>query len=245
MKKTVLFVAVLFTVFQCFPQKSFSSKDGGASGGANSSFDFFSRTIDINQKSLAFGLTEAEFDGIKDEAYVNPNFLVGNIYQDDKLLKTNIPMRYNAYADEIEIKSHVSEKNYGALMKDPSIYVKINKDIYVFIPYEDSNEKGGYFNILADGKTYDLYKKTTAYFQEPQKARTSYQNDTPPTFGKATKYYLVQNGKFFELPTNKAKVLKVMDSKKSELKTYIGENNLDVDKEADLIKVVTYYDSLL
>jgi intein-encoded DNA endonuclease-like protein len=36
-----------------------------------------------------------------------------------------------------------------------------------------------------------------------------------------------------------------MDSKKSEVKNYIGDNNLDVDKEDDLIKVVTYFDTLL
>lgn len=245
MKKIILFTAILFVTSQCFSQAIKGTYTEGSSGGGNSSFDFFIRTIDLNQKSLAFGLTEAEFATIKDDAYLNPNFLVGNIYQDDKLLKSNIPMRYNAFADEIEIKNHVSEENYGALMKDPSIYVKIGNDIYVFIPYEGSNEKGGYFNILADGKTYDLYKKTTAFFIEPQKAKTSYQRDMPPTFNKTTKYYLVQNGTFLEMPTSKAKVLKMMDSNKSEVKTYIGENNLDVDKEADLIKVVTYFDALL
>jgi hypothetical protein len=250
MKKFVLFAAILFTVSVCISQNGSSLRqDGsyafGSSGGGNSNFDIFIRTIDINQKNLAFGLTEAEFDAIKDEAYANSNFVQGKIFQDDNLLRSNIPMRYNAYADEIEIKSHTSEKDYGALTKDPSIYVKMGNDIYVFIPYEGSNEKGGYFNILADGKTYDLYKKTTTVFQEPTKAKTSYQRDTPPSFNKTTKYYLVKNGIFFELPTSKAKLLKVMDSKKNEMKTYIGENNLDLDKEADLIKAVTYFDSLL
>lgn len=245
MKKILLFTASVLIASQAFSQKSFSTKDGGASGGANSQFDFFSRTIDLNEKAIAFGLTETEFATIKDDAYANPNFLVGSIYQDENLLRSNVPMRYNAYADEIEIKNHVSEENYGALMKDPSIYVKINKDIYVFIPYDGSNEKGGYFNILADGKTYDLYKKTTAAFKKPQNARTSYDSNTPPSFDKTTKYYLVQDGQFFELSTNKSKVLKTMDSKKPEVKDYIKENNLDIDKEADLIKVVTYFDSLL
>lgn len=245
MRKILLLTATILISFQGFSQKSFSTKDGGASGGANSMFDFYSRTIDLNQKALAFGLTEAAFDAIKDDAYPNPNFLVGNIYQDENLLKSNVPMRYNAYADEIEIKNHVSEENYGALMKDPSIYAKINKDIYVFIPYDGSNEKGGYFNILTDGKTYDLYKKITAAFIKPEKAKTSYDSNTPPRFDLITKYYLVQDGRFLELPTSKSKVLKAMDSKKPEVKDYITENNLDVDKEADLIKVVTYFDSLL
>jgi len=245
MKNYILFIASLFFMSICTGQRSFETRGGGSSGGSNNSYDLFLRSIDINQKALSFGLAESEFNAIKDDAYLNAKFLVGNIYQDDKLLKSNVPMRYNAYADEIEIKNHVSEENYGALIKDPSIYVKISQDIFVFIPFEDSNEKGGYFNILTDGKTYDLYKKTTAVFLESQQAKTSYQRNTPASFEKTTKHYLVKEGKFYELPGNKAKLFKVMDSKKSEMKKYINDNNIDLDKEADLIKTISYFDSLL
>ncbi len=160
---------------------------------------------------MAFGLTEAQFNSIKEEAYANPSFVQGKIFQEDKLIKDDVPMRYNAYADEIEIKKNTSDENYSALIKDPNIFVKIFKDIYVFVPYEGSNEKGGYFNVLSDGKTYDLYKKTTATFREPQKARTNYERDSPPSFTKTTTYYLVQNGTFLEMPSSKSKVLKMMD----------------------------------
>lgn len=205
----------------------------------------YDRTIDINQKSLSFGLTEAQFEAIKDEAYANPNFLPGKIFQEDQLIKDDVPMRYNAYADEIEIKKNMSDETYSALIKSPDIFVKIIRDIYVFIPYEGSNEKGGYFNVLLDGKTYDLYKKTKATFREPQKAETSYERDTPPSFPKMVTYYLVQNGTFLEMPNSKSKILKMMDRKKSEMKKYIKDNDIDLDKEADLIKAITYFDSLL
>ncbi|WP_410006277.1 hypothetical protein [Aequorivita nionensis] len=211
----------------------------------NSNYDMYSRTIDLNQKSLAFGLTEAQFNAIKDEAYANSNFVQGKIFQEDQLIKDDVPMRYNAYADEIEIKKNASDESYSALIKDPNIFVKIYKDIYVFVPYEGSNEKGGYFNVLSDGKTYDLYKKTTAVFREPQKARTSYERDSPPSFTKTVTYYLVQDGTFLEMPSSKSKVLNMMDKKKNEIKSYIKQNNIDTDKEADMIKLVTYFDSIL
>lgn len=205
----------------------------------------YDRTIDINQKSLAFGLTEAEFEAIKDEAYANTNFVQGKIFQEDQLIKDDVLMRYNAYADEIEIKKNPTDEAFSALVKDPSIFVKMFRDIYVFVPYEGSNEKGGYFNVLADGKTYDLYKKTKSVFREAQKAKTSYQSDTPPSFNKTVTYYLVQNGTFYEMPSSKSKVIKMMDKKKADVKDYIKQNNLDIDKEADLIKLATYFDSLL
>ncbi|MEM0517821.1 hypothetical protein [Aequorivita flava] len=234
MKKLIFTAAFALLTVSLFSQERQSSYTS-----------IYDRTIDLNQKSLAFGLTEAQFESIKDEAYANPNFVQGKIFQDDQLIKDDVPMRYNAFADEIEIKKSASDVSYGALMKSPDIYVKMFRDIYVFIPFEGSNAKGGYFNVLTDGKTYDLYKKTKAVFREPQKAKTSYQRDSPPSFPKTVTYYLVQNGAFLEMPSSKSKILKMMDKKKSEMKRFIKDNDIDLDKEADLIKTISYFDSIL
>jgi hypothetical protein len=234
MKKIILtatFALITGSIFSQARQSSYTS--------------VFDRTIDINQKSLAFGLTEAEFNAIKDEAYANPTFVKGNIYQEDQLIKSDVLMRYNAYADEIEIKKNPTDEAYSALIKDPNIFVKIGTDIYLFVPFEGSNEKGGYFNVLSDGKMYDLYKKTKSIYREPRKARTSYERDVPPSFSKTTTYYLVKDGTFLEMPNTSSRILKMMNKKEKEMKKYLKENDLDLDKEADLIKAVTYFDSLL
>lgn len=246
MKKTLLFSLGILTATIGFSQTNFATTNGGSSGAANGNYDLYLRTINIDEKETSFGLTKAEFNAIKNDAYVNSTCIAGNIYQDENLLKSGILMRYNAYADEIEIAEDLGKKSkYGALTKDESIFVKIANDIYVFVPYNGSNEKGGYFNVLAEGKTYNLYKKTISYFREPQKAKTSYGSNTSAAFDKTTKYYLVKKGEFFELPTGKARLLKVMDSKKDEVVKFIKENKLEVDNESDFIKVFTYFDSLL
>lgn len=212
---------------------------------ASTNFDMYSTTIEISQKALSFGLSEAQFEAIKNEAYANPNFLQGTIYQGEEAIKTNVLMRYNTYADEIEIKKNATAESFSALIKAPDIFVKILNNIYVFVPYEGSNEKGGYFNVLSDGKTYDLYKKTKSEYRAPEKAKTSYQHDTPATFKKEITYYLVLDGTFLQMPNSKSKILKMMDSKKGEMKNYIKENDIDLDKEVDLIKTISYFDSLL
>ena len=233
MKKILLIGLIALTASPLFAQR------------ASTSFDMYATTIDINQKALAFGLTEAEFESIVDDAYTNPNFLEGSIFQGEDLMKSKVLMRYNAFADEIEIKKHATDKNYGALIKDPEVFVKIGRDIYLFVPYQGSNEKGGYFNVVSDGKNYDLYKKVTSKFNEAKKARNNYQTDTKPSFSKNVKYYLVEDGTFLEMPSNKSRILKMMDKKKTEMKAFIKENKLDLDKEADLIKAVQHFDSLL
>lgn len=221
------------------------SSTGVFAQGVKPQYDMYSRTIDLNQKSLAFGLTEAAFEAIKDEAYANPNFLIGKIFQEDHVLKDYVPMRYNAYADEIEIKRNETDQAYSALIKDPDIFVKVGKEIYVFVPFEGSNAKGGYFSVLADGKNYGLYKKTTAIYREPRVAETSYTKDTPPSFQKTVTYYLVKDGKFLEMPSSKSRILKMMDIKKKEMNAFIKTNKIDLGNEADLIKTITYFDSLL
>lgn len=131
------------------------------------------------------------------------------------------------------------------MTKDPSIYVKVGNENYVFIPYENSNEKGGYFSVLADGKNYGFYKKTATVFMEPRKAQNNYQKDTPPSFEKTVTYYLVKDGEFLEMPSNKSRIVKMMEKKKSEMDTFMKTNKIDLGKEVDLIKTFTYFDSLL
>ncbi len=236
--KTIYYNIVMLLLFALASISVFSQAE-------NNNFDMNSRILDVQQRSLSFGLTEAQFESIKEEAYANSNFVQGKIFQEDQLIKDDVPMRYNAFADEIEIKKNASDDNYSALVKSPDIFVKMFRELYVFVPYEGSNEKGGYFNVLSDGKTYDLYKKVTTVFKEPRRAKTSYERDIPPSFTKETKYYLVQNGTFLEMPSSKSKVLKMMNKKNKEIKEFIKKNNIDVGKEADMIKLVSYFDSLL
>ncbi len=233
MKKTLFIGLLAFSTSGVFAQSESNQQD------------VYMRTIDINEKSLAFGLTEAEFEAIKDEAYANVNFITGNIYQEDQLIKSGVPMRFNAYADEIEIKTSSSDQSYSALVKDPSIFVKMGMDLYVLVPLQGSNEKGGYFNVLYDGKTYDLYKKTKATFREGQEAKSSYGRDTKPSFSKNITYYLVDDGRFLEMPSSKNRILKMMDSKSSEMKQFIKKNKLDLNNERDLINAISHFDSLL
>lgn len=204
----------------------------------------YTRTIEINEKALAFGLSEEQFNLIKDHAYANPGFVPGIIYQDNKPIKADVPMRYNAYADEIEIKQHKTSADYGALVKDPNIFVKTGTQFYVFVPYEDSNEKGGYFNVLKEGDRYQLYKKITATYKEGVPSKSSYSKATPPSFAKTTTYYLVDNGTFLQLPNGKSNLQRAFTDIDGRMSNYIKENKIDLTNEMQLSRAVEYLDKL-
>ena len=178
--------------------------------------------------------------------YNHPSYLMGNVYKNDSLWANNIALRYNAVADEMEIKESLTTDDSEAkvLTKSPDVYVKIVNDIYIFAPYKGGIEGGGYFQVLFEGSKIGLFKKPTKKFTEAKKASTSITRDLPASFKDKPVYYIVdKSGKYFELPSSRSKKLKVFGSNKDAIKKYVGEKDLDLNKERDLIRVIRHYDT--
>jgi hypothetical protein len=179
--------------------------------------------------------------------YNSPSYLPGNVYKDDKLLATNVGLRYNAIADEIEIKETLGTPDEEAkvLTKSEDVYVKIADNIFVFVPYQGGIENGGYFQVLFEGNQIQLYKKLEKKFTAAKKAKSTMLQDTPAKFTDKPEYYIVtRTGKFYVLPKSKNKKLKVFGSNKDMIKAYINENRLDLNDEKDLRGVIKYYDTV-
>ena len=213
----------------------------------NNEFDLNLRQINIEQQRSIFGLTEDEFKNLKGSPYVNKEFLLGKIYKGKEVAFDDIYLRYNAFSDEIEIRnSEVNgEIKYGALFKNSNELIKIYNQNYVFVPFENSNAKGNYFEILSEQKLFDLYKKISVKFHSPVYAKTTYDKNKPAEFKQTHTYYLVdKKGSFFELPSNKSKLLKFLSKENKKVKDFAKINKLNLDKEKDLIRLVSYYNTV-
>lgn len=205
-----------------------------------------SKNIDIQQQQEFSNLTEDEFNDIQGSPYANQTFLNGSVYQNDKLVSKNLFLRYNAYSDEVEIKTGDSDDAYDAMLKNPETFAKIGIDVYIFVAKNGVSSNGNYFSIVTAGDHFDLYKKTAVTYKAPYKGKTSYDSDKPGKFLQSNTYYLVsKEGIFHELPARKSKILKVMSTKEEELNGYIKSNKLDVSNEMHLSNLVDYYNSIL
>jgi hypothetical protein len=203
--------------------------------------------IDEHIKRQDKGVNYDDTDTYSGTPYNHPSYLPGNVYKDNELLATEVALRYNAMADEMEIKESLTTPDEQAkvLTKSPDIFVKINSDIYVFVPYKGGIEGGGYFHVLHEGSKYDLFKKPSKKFTPEKKASSSITRDTPANFSDRPVYYIVtKDGKFYELPSTRSKKLKVFAENKDLIKDYVKEMDLDINEENDLIKIIQYYDSL-
>ncbi|MBT8255254.1 MAG: hypothetical protein KJO23_01825 [Bacteroidia bacterium] len=178
--------------------------------------------------------------------YNHPDYLMGNVYKNDSLWASNVALRYNAIADEMEIKESLNSPNVDArvLTKSPDVFVKIMKDIYIFAPYKGGIEGGGYFQVLFEGDKIGLFKKPKKSFTPEKKASTSITRDLPASFKDKPVYYIVdKNGKYYELPSSRTKKLKVFGANEKAIKAYVRQYGLDLNKENDLLRVIKHYDT--
>jgi hypothetical protein len=179
--------------------------------------------------------------------YENEEFKSGNIYRDGKLLTNNVGVRYNVIRDEIEVKPQLSAPNRHAkvLAKSSHIYIKVLNKLYVYDAASTQETVSGYFLVLLESEQLSIYKKLTKSLIEGKKSINSITRDVPPSYKNRDKLYLVNSsGLFTEVPSSKNGRVKVLDTNKKELKLYIKEKKLNINKDYDFIKLIKYYNTL-
>ncbi|MBL4662183.1 MAG: hypothetical protein JKY22_01140 [Flavobacteriaceae bacterium] len=167
MKKLILIAAVLF-LSQNVTAQNFDGIEGiYASRKFVNQLYQLDESIKRDNKGIDFGDTD-KYTGTP---YNHPSYLMGNVYKNDELWATNVALRYNAIADEIEIKESITTDDSEAkvLTKSPDVYVKIITDIYIFAPYKGGIEGGGYFQVLFEGNKIGLFKKPKKSFTRAKK----------------------------------------------------------------------------
>jgi len=234
----IIFVSVLTLIFGSF---TLVSQNLGTQRKLNQFTEYLDR---FNENDI---YNKDDPSTYKGSPFANPSYLLGNVYQDDKLISKGIALRYNVYSEEIEVKESILEdyKNAKALTKSTDIHVSIATDEFVYLPMSESLATSGYFQVLHQGNFIVLYKKLQKKFYLPKKAATSLTKDVPATFIDREVYYLAtKEERFYELPNSKSKKLKIFEKNKEIVKDYLKENDLDINKENDLIKLIVYIDSL-
>jgi len=175
--------------------------------------------------------------------YFIEKFQKGTIYKNNTVLKRNISLRYNASRDLVEIEFNQNQSKI--LRHSPNIYAVINNKQYVYIPDSIDEENNGYFVVLHKDLKMSLYKKQEKTFREGKKSVNSITSDISATYKTQETLFLVNSkGELKELSKSKNGKVKSFIDHHKELKLYIKENNLNINKENHLIKLITYYNTL-
>ena len=172
--------------------------------------------------------------------YLNEEFVVGTVtIKDAESYQTYL--RYNAFNDELEMRNG---NTTSAVMKRDYITVRIGSDVFSVHSYAyDDGIKNGYFNALNEGKAV-LLRRRQVNLREGQAATSSYSKDKPPRFEMQESYYMSINGETAQLvKLNKKGVLGAFGDNSS-LNSFVKKNKIKLKSEAEVLKLLEYYNSL-
>jgi hypothetical protein len=180
---------------------------------------------------------------IEGSAYLNDEFVDGEVFTTSKIRYEGMLLRYNIYNDEMEFKA---ENDQILAIASPEGIEKIEYgDIkMVYSPYSDAkNSKNGFFIALREGKA-SLYKKPEIVYQEAKEA-AAYSDPKPAMFvRKPDKYYIRTGNDAARLSNKKKDLPDLFPDHSSEIASFIKSNSINPNKEEDLKKLVDYYNSL-
>jgi hypothetical protein len=232
LKSIALFTAILITT----PQFAQQYQESNTQNGSNVSRDLQNFTTRANQYNS---------QNTTGTPYLNEEFETGSLINENVVVASNVLLRYNAVHDEFQIKQSPNERDdrVQAVRKAPEVYVKIGDNIFTYVI--PGNGVGGYYNVLFEGKKLNLYKKYSKKFIEGQKSVNMMTGDVPNRLVNESSYFIVNSkGEFTELPNSRnRKFQAIAGDNRNELRKYAGTNNLNINREEDLIQLVEYYDS--
>ena len=194
--------------------------------------------------------TTPVFKGYKNtmgSIYANKEFQIGSVYKNGKMVASNVALRYNVQAEEIELKANTSTSATVAnvIQADQNISVSILNDEFVYLVSPDKNQKAGYFMVIAEGSKLTIYKKIIKDFVEGKESANSYSRDVPDTFKEKEQLYIVSStGGLTKLPKGKAKREKLFAPMVNQMSTYIQNNNLNLRREKDFNQALAYFNAL-
>lgn len=234
--KTLLSVIIAFCFFQqIFAQHSSNKRD---------LFEDNLNTIHYVDKIRSSNLDDL-YEGVVGTPYLFDQWENGNIFLVGGDTVSDIPIKYDLYSEQLLYRKSASLDSFIVNkvvikkfeIRDPKTGVELtfvktgeNNDEFMELLYNGSSKlfldhqkpfiKADYKGPYSKGIKYDEYKNATQY------------------------YLLKKNSEFLKIRLNKSSILKSLSDKKKKIEEFIKKNDLDLNRELDVIRVLTYYDSL-
>jgi len=182
---------------------------------------------------------------IKGSAYSSADWAKATVIMEDKTTYANLKAKYSEYEDKLVVEGKDGQvMEFNNKVNDFTLsFVESGKDILSH--YRNAYNVEGYspkafFEILADGKT-QLLKKVSKKVQ----TKTEYGAvSSNRSFVTTTRYFVVSPAKSTLIKKDSKSILAALNNKTPELESYIKEQKLNLSKEEDMVKLLTYYNSI-
>lgn len=179
--------------------------------------------------------------------FLYETWTTGDVLQEDNKYFNGMNLKYNIYDDQLIFKNQKDEiLAFKTLVKEFHLYEDVDdttKTVRVYkngFPEVEKYNKKSYYQVLVDGKVM-LLKKYYLSFVESMPYGTS---DIQKTLIPNQAYYLFFNGKMTKVKKQKDNILSTLPNQKSALNLYVKNEKIKFKTDEDLIKVLSYYNTL-
>lgn len=204
----------------------------------NELFDAFRNSRDIHADQV-FSLFHSRFDG---SPFLVQEWKPSRVIMNNGE-KINYDLLYNVFKNEFWIKKEKEIK----LLNVTEDVACIEFDGKIFVREGYTDEKGikdGLLEILLKGK-HPLFRLYTCIFLRKESEPTGYEAKKSDKFQiRQQLYYKDREGDICRLPSKRGDLLKIFGDKAGLVEAYCKKNKLKYKKEADLIKIFRYYNTL-
>lgn len=155
----------------------------------------------------------------------------------------SINLMYEIFNDEVLVESFTTRGALAPLKlhaPDVSSFRLFGHTFVRLQPDSSQNIRVGYYDVLFDGNSVQLYAK-----RSKEMVKSNDVNTVAESFIQKDKYYLLKGDRYYQVK-KKGSVLKVLEDQKRELKKFVKTNMLSfsIDRERTLIEVARFYESL-
>lgn len=180
--------------------------------------------------------------GVTGSQYLSEKWTKGRITLNDGNYIDSIDLRLNAYKNEMHYLDKGIEYSISTPKNIKEIIISNRK--FIYSPYiEGSTILYSYFEVLAEGKTdllalHYIIRKPSSYNQALDYGE---KNDR---LVLSEKYFIRRGNTVIEHDKKGKNLMELAGIKGDQIKTKIKEDNLSLKKKEDLIKLVTYANTL-
>jgi len=187
-------------------------------------------------------LNDLKMSDIQGTPYLDEKFSPGKIITTEGVAYDGIPLRYNAYSDDLEFRK--GEDTYNIEPKTIVKRAEFGGVVFCSMKYDlFGKTQNGLFEVLTEGKA-TLLIKYTIKFLEKDKVQP-FVDPKPARFEAPKKEYYIALSDFpAKLITNKKSLLELFGNRKDEMESYISKNKLSIRADDELTKIIAHYNSL-
>lgn len=191
---------------------------------------------------------DTRYQGLKGTYYLNPMWLEGDLYGNaGKLVASRVSIKYDALNKEV-IQRNTEKDTIAVYPSAFTLYDQLGS--YHFVHREGFTTTSGktipntYLQVLFLNKI-GFYKNFTKSLLAADYKRPYSDNRPYDSFEEKTEYFLArENGQMEQIKLNQRSLLQSLQDQKKALEIYIKTYQLDLKREADVVSLLTYYESL-